>query len=67
MDDTRFTNWRKSTRSSGNPQQCVEVGDAPGMHGVRDSKLGYTSPVLAFDQTAWSSFVNALKRGQLGR
>ncbi|WP_237710438.1 DUF397 domain-containing protein [Saccharopolyspora spinosa] len=33
-----FTNWRKSAKSLHNPEQCVEVGTAPGQTGVRDTK-----------------------------
>jgi hypothetical protein len=34
-----FTAWRKSTYSEGGSQsQCVEVGEAPGRVGVRDTK-----------------------------
>ncbi|MDI2031581.1 DUF397 domain-containing protein [Saccharopolyspora sp. TS4A08] len=67
MNANAFTNWRKSTYSSGNPQQCIEVGEAPGLRGVRDSKLGVTSPVLAFKDSAWSEFVAMTKSGSLDR
>lgn len=67
MDANAFTNWRKSTRSSGNPQQCVEVGEAPGLRGVRDSKLGEASPVLAFNRATWSEFVAMVRTGPLDR
>ena len=33
----QITNWRKSTRS-GNQANCVEVGSADAVVGVRDSK-----------------------------
>ncbi|MEU7927413.1 DUF397 domain-containing protein [Micromonospora sp. NPDC049107] len=49
--------WRKSTRSSGNGGNCVEVADnLPGVVGVRDSK-DPTGPALAFTPTAWRAFL----------
>ncbi|WP_405095745.1 DUF397 domain-containing protein [Micromonospora sp. NBC_01412] len=49
--------WRKSSRSSGNGGNCVEVADnLPGVVGVRDSK-DPTGPVLTFPPTAWRTFV----------
>ncbi|MEV5538027.1 DUF397 domain-containing protein [Saccharopolyspora shandongensis] len=67
MNASAFTNWHKSTRSSGNPQQCVEVGVAPGARGVRDSKLGESSPVLAFSRDAFAAFLGEIKAGRLDR
>ncbi|MGI8309653.1 DUF397 domain-containing protein [Saccharopolyspora hattusasensis] len=67
MNAAAFTNWRKSTRSSGNPQQCVEVGEAPQARGVRDSKLGESSPVLSFDRSTWAAFVSNLKSDRFDR
>ncbi|SFS55701.1 DUF397 domain-containing protein [Saccharopolyspora flava] len=67
MNANAFTNWRKSTYSSGNPQQCVEVGEAPGLRGVRDSKLGEASPVLVFGCESWSTFMTAVRSGSLNR
>ncbi|WP_030489633.1 DUF397 domain-containing protein [Micromonospora chokoriensis] len=53
--------WRKSTRSSGNGGDCVEVADnLPDVVGVRDSKdpLG---PALVFRPAAWQAFVGMAK------
>ncbi|MEU7995838.1 DUF397 domain-containing protein [Micromonospora sp. NPDC049060] len=49
--------WRKSSRSSGNGGDCVEVADnLPGVVAVRDSK-DPAGPALAFAPTAWRAFV----------
>ncbi|MFG1953262.1 DUF397 domain-containing protein [Micromonospora sp. NPDC048830] len=49
--------WHKSTRSSGNGGNCVEVADnLPGVVGVRDSK-DTEGPVLTFDPASWTAFV----------
>ncbi|WP_329139460.1 DUF397 domain-containing protein [Streptomyces sp. NBC_00670] len=49
--------WVKSTYSSGEGGQCVEValGGAPAVH-VRDSK-DTARPGLAVDRDAWAAFV----------
>lgn len=51
--------WRKSTRSA---SDCIEVAFAATVVGVRDSKEPDGS-LLVFDQPAWATFVNALRRG----
>ncbi|MEV6693182.1 DUF397 domain-containing protein [Micromonospora sp. NPDC051196] len=59
MNEARLTGarWRKSSRSSGNGGNCVEVADnLPDLVGVRDSK-DPTGPALAFTPTAWRAFV----------
>ncbi|MGN9893294.1 DUF397 domain-containing protein [Micromonospora sp. L31] len=49
--------WRKSSRSSGNGGNCIEIADnLPGIVGVRDSK-DPTGPALAFAPAAWRAFV----------
>ncbi len=49
--------WRKSSRSSANGGDCVEVADnLPGVVGVRDSK-DPAGPALAFVPAAWRAFV----------
>ncbi|WP_412541332.1 DUF397 domain-containing protein [Longispora sp. K20-0274] len=61
-----FSNWRKSLRSDGGAN-CVEVGTAIGVVGVRDTKQRGRGPVLAFEADAWLSFVAAAKRGNFNR
>ncbi|MGK5675040.1 DUF397 domain-containing protein [Micromonospora sp. URMC 106] len=54
--------WRKSSRSSGNGGNCVEVADnLPGVVAVRDSK-DPAGPALAFTPTAWHAFVAGVAR-----
>lgn len=54
--------WHKSSRSSGNSGDCVEVADnLPGVVAVRDSK-DRQGPVLVFDRAVWSSFVESVKQ-----
>ncbi|MFI9642661.1 DUF397 domain-containing protein [Micromonospora sp. NPDC051925] len=49
--------WRKSTRSSGNGGNCVEVADnLPEVVAVRDSKNPH-GPALTFTPTAWRTFL----------
>lgn len=52
--------WRKSSRSSGNGGNCVEVADnLPHIVGVRDSK-DPSGPALAFTPDAWRAFVGTV-------
>ncbi|WP_329494231.1 DUF397 domain-containing protein [Kitasatospora herbaricolor] len=48
--------WFKSSHSSGEGGNCIEVATTPGTVHVRDSKdkMGLQ---LAFSPTAWASFV----------
>jgi hypothetical protein len=53
--------WRKSSYSSADGGECVEVADGhPGIVPVRDSKDPHGS-VLVFPTPAWSAFVSELK------
>ncbi|MFC4015184.1 DUF397 domain-containing protein [Nonomuraea purpurea] len=55
--------WRKSSRSSDNGGQCVEVAmNLPGVVAVRDSK-DPDGPKLIFTPAEWKTFVNGLKAG----
>jgi hypothetical protein len=65
MDLSR-ADWRKSTFSSSNGGQCVEVARSlPGVVAVRDSKDA-TGPVLMFTADEWRSFAADVK-GQASR
>lgn len=57
--------WRKSSYSNQDGGACIEVADnLPALVPVRDSK-DPQGPTLTFEATAWSSFVTAVKHGQL--
>ncbi|MFC9327876.1 DUF397 domain-containing protein [Kitasatospora sp. NPDC057015] len=51
--------WHKSTHSSDNGGNCVEVGTGlPGLRPVRDSK-DPAGPALLFPADTWQAFVTA--------
>jgi hypothetical protein len=53
--------WRKSSYSSGNGGNCVEVAaGGPGVVAVRDSK-DPDGPALIFTPADWSAFIASLK------
>ncbi|MFF5929015.1 DUF397 domain-containing protein [Streptomyces hydrogenans] len=57
--------WRKSSHSNQDGGACVEVSDGfTSVVPVRDSKAP-RGPVLVFATGDWSSFVTAVKDGQL--
>ncbi|GGP80606.1 DUF397 domain-containing protein [Saccharothrix coeruleofusca] len=58
-----FGEWRKSSRSGGS-NQCVECSAAPGIWGVRDSKVP-GGPVVIVTSGAFARMVDAVKRGRL--
>ena len=52
--------WRKSSRSSSNGGDCIEVADnLPGRVLVRDSK-DPDGPTLTFDSAVWRAFVGSV-------
>jgi hypothetical protein len=58
--------WRKSSYSSGNGGQCVEVAqNLPGAVAVRDSK-DPEGPVLALSFAEWRAFAAGVKAGEFG-
>ncbi|MFJ4466158.1 DUF397 domain-containing protein [Streptomyces sp. NPDC089424] len=54
--------WFKSSYSSGEGGECVEVCLAPDAVLVRDSKRA-TGPMLSVDADAWSAFMEQTARG----
>ncbi|MEU3988502.1 DUF397 domain-containing protein [Streptomyces platensis] len=60
-NDLSTASWRKSSYSSGDPDNCLEVSDAhPGVVPVRDSKTPH-GPALVFPAAGWATFVDAVK------
>lgn len=56
--------WRKSSYSSGNGGQCVEVAtNLPGVIAVRDSK-DPDGPALVFTADEWRAFVSGARTGE---
>jgi Domain of unknown function (DUF397) len=65
--DLKRAEWRKSSYSSSNGGQCVEVAcNVPGVVAVRDSK-DPGGPVLAFAPAEWQTFADGLKISQVDR
>lgn len=62
--DDSVLSWRKSSRSSGGGNECVEVANVPGIVAVRDSK-NPDGPTLAFDRSEWAVFASRVKDGAL--
>ncbi|MFB9250676.1 DUF397 domain-containing protein [Sphaerisporangium melleum] len=56
--------WHKSSHSSGNGGNCVEIAPLPGGMAVRDSKRP-TGPMLHFSESEWRTFITSLKSAQL--
>ena len=60
------TQWRKSSYSFPDGQECVEITtEVTEWVGVRDSKLGANSPVLAFTTAQWRAMLLDAHAGQL--
>jgi hypothetical protein len=53
--------WRKSSRSSGNGGNCVELGSTPGAVLIRDTKHKGHGPVLNVYLEDWRRFVKSIK------
>ena len=60
--DLSKARWHKSSRSTGNGGDCVEIADnLPGAVHVRDTKDNGTGPVLTFSRQAWHDFITSVK------
>jgi hypothetical protein len=57
---TATEDWRKSSYSSGNGGNCVEVGHAANAVAVRDTK-DRDGRMLAFSAMVWATFLGAAK------
>jgi hypothetical protein len=65
MADMMHAVWRKSSYSSANGGNCVEVArNLPGAVAVRDSK-DPDGPKLTFGPAAWAAFTTAIQDGSL--
>ncbi|MEV5970138.1 DUF397 domain-containing protein [Streptomyces sp. NPDC051921] len=63
--DLSAATWRKSSHSNQDGGACIEVSDDfTHVVPVRDSKT-LRGPILVFPAGGWSSFVTAVKTGQL--
>jgi len=60
METAAALSWRKSSYSTSNGGDCVEVGTAPRTIAVRDSKDPH-GPALAFSRERWDTFTRRLK------
>jgi Domain of unknown function (DUF397) len=62
--DLTGAQWRKSSFSSGNGGQCVEVAsNLPGLVAVRDSK-NPGGPKLVVTPTQWQAFAVSIQVGE---
>ncbi|MFI1843833.1 DUF397 domain-containing protein [Streptomyces microflavus] len=63
--DLTTVTWRKSSYSNQDGGACVEVADGfQAVVPVRDSK-DLSGPALTFAADGWSSFVSAVRNGEL--
>lgn len=60
VDDWATVPFRKSSRSSTNGGNCVEVGARPGMIAIRDSKCPGAG-LVELSAPAWARFLLALQ------
>ncbi|MFJ9853401.1 DUF397 domain-containing protein [Streptomyces sp. NPDC101150] len=63
-DSSTLIGWYKSSYSGGGQGECLEAARGHAGVPVRDSKHP-TGPALVFSARSWSSFVSAVKRGDL--
>lgn len=64
LTQLRGLTWRKSSYSSAEGQNCVEVAAIPGGAAVRDSK-NPAGPALAFPAGEWREFLDRIRSGEI--
>jgi hypothetical protein len=62
--DLTNASWRKSSFSSGNGGNCIEVAELPGMVAVRDSK-DPEGPALVLEPSAFAALTSVVRSGKL--
>lgn len=55
--------FRKASYSTAHGQDCVEVGDLPGVSAVRDTQYREFGALL-FSSSEWSGLLSVAKRGR---
>jgi hypothetical protein len=63
METAGEMSWRKSSYSSSNGGNCVEVTATPHSIAVRDSKIP-DDPAITFSQGAWEAFTRRMSAGR---
>ncbi len=58
--------WKKSVRSGGNSDNCVEVAFVDDAIAVRDSK-NPSGPALVYTRDEWIAFIGGVKDGEFDR
>lgn len=53
--------WRKSSRSNGGANNCVEVAEFDTGYAVRDTKQQGRGPILTVTRSGWATFVEGVK------
>ncbi|SCF84547.1 DUF397 domain-containing protein [Streptomyces sp. Ncost-T10-10d] len=64
LDSSALTGWFKSSYSGGGQGECLEVTAGYDTVPIRDSKTP-SGPALVFSADGWSSFVSAVKDGNI--
>lgn len=65
--DFTTASWCKSSHSTENNGECVEVAFVPRWVGVRDTKQLGHGPVLAFAAAEWDAFLAGARDGEFTR
>ncbi|MFI0410092.1 DUF397 domain-containing protein [Actinomadura sp. 3N508] len=63
-NDLSKASWRKSSRSSPNGNDCVEIASLPGLVAIRDSKNPH-GPKLLLTPNTWRHLAKRVTTGEL--